>query len=45
MTAIDDMMTPEYIESVLTTYPRFVTGLRSPSPAVDIVIKVSQTEF
>ena len=38
-------MTPEYIVIVEIIYPTLVFGARSPKPAVDIVIKVSQTEF
>jgi hypothetical protein len=45
ITAIDKIMTPEYIEIEFTTYPTFVIGFKSPKPSVDIVIKVSQIEF
>lgn len=45
ITAIDSIVTPEYCANVERQYPMFVTGYKSPSPAVDMVIKVSQSEF
>ena len=43
--ATDEKITPEYIVIVLTIYPMFVIGFKSPSPTVIMVIKVNQTEF
>ena len=45
ITSIDKIMTPEYIVIVFTIYPIFVNGFRSPSPTVDMVMKVNQSEF
>lgn len=45
ITAIDDMITPEYIVTVFTMCPTLVSGFNSPNPTVEIVMNVNHTEF